>query len=136
MPGFIYQCGATRYRESVVDTFCGLSLRRTLTDIKNMLLGLARTRIHPDRRKCKYAFYPPSTCPRHFQQAESSYSCSSRMFFTSYCRVVLHCSTANCQMKDDVGLSGLQAKVRNQQHSPEAFWETGNTANTLGVAEE
>lgn len=81
MPGLIYHCGATRYREPVVDTFCGLSLRRTLTDIKNMLLGLARTKFRPDRRKCKHAFYPPSTCPRHFLQAESSYSCSSWMFF-------------------------------------------------------
>lgn len=81
MPGLIYHCGATRYREPVVDTFCGLSLWRTLTNIKNMALGFARTRICPDRGKCKYAFHPPSTCPRHFLQGESSYSCSSRMFF-------------------------------------------------------
>lgn len=38
MPGLIYHCGATRYREPVVDTFCGLSLWRTLTNIKFWVL--------------------------------------------------------------------------------------------------
>lgn len=146
MAGLIYQSGASRYGEPVVDIFCGLcSLRRTLGDIKSMVLGLAIKDWGGDSPQMEGNTNMPFTPhPRDFLRAESSHSCSSRMFshcgkplffsaLPHYCMVVSHCCTANCWWKGNVGLSDLQVKVRNQQYSPEACWEM---ADSPGVTEE
>lgn len=149
MAGLIYQGGASRYGEPVVDIFCGLcSLRRTLRDIKSMVLGLAIKDcgggFSPDGRKHKYAFYPT---PKGFSTGriqplllfQNVVPLWEAIVFSAlprYCMVVPHCCTANCWWKGNVGLSDLQVKVRNQQYSPEACRETGNTADSPGVTEE